>query len=76
MQGGDSSAGFAGAILGEVRKGGTPPSEESLRRRWAFFNSLLAGKEKHMSPQLSEVSKEVLYGAVQDGVFDAGGDLR
>src|SRR3989304_2132322 len=27
--------------LGEVRKGGVPPSEESLRRRWAFFNSLV-----------------------------------
>jgi len=27
--------------LGEVRKGGVPPSEESLRGRWAFFNSLL-----------------------------------
>ena len=27
-------------LRGEVRKGGVPPSEESLRRRWAFFNSL------------------------------------
>ncbi len=41
MQGGDSSAGFAGATMGEVRKGGVPPSEESLRRRWVFFISLL-----------------------------------
>jgi len=30
-------------LLGEVRKGGVPPSEESLRRRWAFFSSLLGG---------------------------------
>src|SRR3990170_7927750 len=28
-------------LLGEVRKGGVPPSEESLRPRWAFFSSLL-----------------------------------
>ena len=28
-------------LPGEVRKGGVPPSEESLRRRWAFFSSLL-----------------------------------
>jgi len=35
-----SSAGFACANWGEVRKGGEPPSEESLRSRWAFFNSL------------------------------------
>ena len=43
MQGGDSSAGFAGATSGgEVRKGAVEaPSEESLRRRWAFFISLL-----------------------------------
>ena len=43
MHGGDSSAGFAGATSwGEVRKGAVEaPSEESLRRRWAFFNSLL-----------------------------------
>ncbi len=42
MQGGDSGAGFAGA-MGEVRKGaGEAPSEESLRRRWAFFISLLS----------------------------------
>ena len=49
-----SSAGFARANLGEVRppsiglsdragRGqlGVPPSEESQRRRWAFFISLL-----------------------------------
>jgi hypothetical protein len=42
MQGGDSSAGFAGAILGEVRKGAVEaPSEESLSRSWAFFIGLL-----------------------------------
>jgi len=42
MQGGNSSAGFAGATsLGEVRKGAVEaPSEESLRRRWALFISL------------------------------------
>ncbi len=45
VRGGDSSAGCAGAILGEVRKGGAPPSEESLRRRWAFFISLLTAVE-------------------------------
>ena len=36
-----SSAGFARASWGEARKGGVPPSEESQRRRWAFFSSLL-----------------------------------
>jgi len=43
MHGGDSNAGFAGATSwGEVRKGAVEaPSEESLRRRWAFFGSLL-----------------------------------
>jgi hypothetical protein len=42
MQGGDSSAGFAGATFwGEVRKGAVEAlSEEGLRRRWAFFISL------------------------------------
>ena len=34
-------ASFARASLGEVRKGDVSPSEESLRRRWAFFSSLL-----------------------------------
>src|SRR3990170_3245004 len=29
-------------LWGRFRKGGVPPSEESLRRRWAFFRSLLA----------------------------------
>ena len=35
------SASFARASLGEVRKGDVSPSEESRRRRWAVFNSLL-----------------------------------
>ncbi len=34
---------------GEVRKGAVEaPSEESLRRRWAFFNSLLDGTQKRL----------------------------
>jgi len=28
-------------LWGRSRKGGVPPSEESLRRRWAFFSSML-----------------------------------
>jgi len=31
--------------LGEVSEGGACPSEESLRRRWAFFSSLSGAVE-------------------------------
>ena len=41
-------------LWGEVRKGGVPPSEESLRRRWAFFSSLLIACSPNVCTFLSD----------------------
>jgi len=52
-------------LWGRFRKGGVPPSEESQRRRWTFFSSLLGWRRRSRT-----ASATIILGA--KGAGEAG----